>query len=76
MRQPFQVQGLHRWTVLRRGRDCEEGRHVALINHFVQSAWDKQVLACVLYKRIVIKFFLDYCPYSRVCNNSKRVVIE
>ena len=35
---PFQVQGLHRWTTLRRGRDCEEGRHVALINLFVKSA--------------------------------------
>ena len=49
---------------------------MALINHFVKSAWDKLVLACVLYKRIVIKFFLDYYQYSRVCNNSKRVVTE
>ena len=32
MGQPFQVQGLHRWTVLRRGHDCQEGRLVALIN--------------------------------------------
>ena len=76
MGQPFQVQGLHRWTTLKRGCDCEEGRHVALINHFVKSAWDKLVLACVLYKRNVIKFFLDYCQYSRVCNNGKRVVTE
>ena len=30
----FQVPGLHRWTTLRRGRDPEEGRHVALINLF------------------------------------------
>ena len=42
---PFQVQGLHRWTTLIRGHDCEEGRHVALINLFVKSAWDKLVLA-------------------------------
>ena len=26
----FQVQGVYRETSLRRGRDCEEGRHVAL----------------------------------------------
>ena len=36
---------------------CEEGRHVALINIFVESAWNKLVLACILYKRIVIIFF-------------------
>ena len=33
---------------------------MALMNHFVKkkkSAWDKLVLACVLYKRIVINFF-------------------
>ena len=29
----------------------------------------------VLYKRIVTKFFLDYCLNSRVCNYSKRAVI-
>ena len=29
----------------------------------------------VLYKRIVTKFFLDYCLNSRVCNYGKRVVI-
>ena len=49
---------------------------MALINPFVKSAWDKIVLACVLYKRIVITFFLNYCQYSRVCNNGKRVVTE
>ena len=76
MGQPFQVQGLHRWTALRRGRDCEEGLHAALINHFVKSAWDKLVLACILYKRIIIKFFLDYCQYSQVCNEGKMVVIK
>ena len=57
MGQPFQVQGLHRWTVLRRGSDCEEGRHVALINFCKKGYWDKLVLASILYKRIVIKFF-------------------
>ena len=34
----FQVQGLHQWTALRRGRDYKEGRHVALENIFVKSA--------------------------------------
>ena len=29
----------------------------------------------ILYKRIVIKFFWDYCLNSRVCNNGKRAVI-
>ena len=29
----------------------------------------------VLYKRIVTKFFSDYCLNSRVCNYGKRVVI-
>ena len=28
---PFQVQDRNRWTALQRGRDIEEGRHVALI---------------------------------------------
>ena len=49
---------------------------MALINRFVKSAWGKLVLACVLYKIIVIKFFLDYCQYSRACNNGKRVMTE
>ena len=30
----------------------------------------------ILYKRIVTKFFWDYCLNSRVCNYGKRVVIE
>ena len=30
----FQVQGVHRWTALTRGHNCEEGQHVALINPF------------------------------------------
>ena len=29
-RPPFSIQGVYRETALRRGRDCEEGRHVAL----------------------------------------------
>ena len=49
---------------------------MAFINHFVKNVWDKLVLACVLYKIIVIKFFLDYFQYSQVCNNGKRVVTE
>ena len=28
---PFKVQGVYRETAIRRGRDFEEGRHVALI---------------------------------------------
>ena len=27
---PFKVQGVYRETALRRGHDCEEGRHVTL----------------------------------------------
>ena len=30
----------------------------------------------ILYKRIVTKFFWDYCLNSRVCNYGKRVVIK
>ena len=64
---PFQVHGVYRETTLRRGRDYEEGRCVALIlplnNIFI------------LYKRIVTKFFWDYCLNSRVCNYDKRAVI-
>ena len=33
---PFQVHGVYRETTLRRGRDCEGGRHVALSNIFVK----------------------------------------
>ena len=29
----------------------------------------------ILYKRIVTKFFWDYCLNSRVCNYGKRTVI-
>ena len=31
---PIQVQGVYRETALRRGRDCEGSRHVALSNIF------------------------------------------
>ena len=37
-----------------------------LDNTFVQS---------ILYKRIVTKFFWDYCLNSRVCKHGKRAVI-
>ena len=30
----------------------------------------------ILYKKIVIKFFLDYCLNSRVSNYGKRTVIR
>ena len=33
----FQVHGVHRWTMLIRGRNYEEGQHVALINLFVKN---------------------------------------
>ena len=49
----------------------KEGRCVALIlplsNIFVKKK---------LYKRIVTKFIWNYCLNGRVCNYSKRVVIE
>ena len=32
-------------------------------------------LKSILYKRIVVKFFWDYCINSRVCMYGKRVVI-
>ena len=36
------------------------------------------ILLCksILYKKIVIKFFWDYCINSQVCNYGKRVVIR
>ena len=33
-------------------------------------------LILLLYKRIVIKFFWDYCINSQVCNYGKRVVLD
>ena len=37
--------------------------------------FDITFVKSVLYKRIVTKFFWDYCLNSRVCNYGKRVVI-
>ena len=50
----FQVQGVHRWTTLIRGCNCEEGQHVALINLFVKL-WNNLVLVCNNGKRVVIE---------------------
>ena len=36
---------------------------------------DISFVKSMLYKRIVTKFFWDYCLNSRVCNYGKRVVI-
>ena len=36
---------------------------------------DITFVKCILYKRIVINFFWDYCLNSRVCNYGKRVMI-
>ena len=48
----FQVQGVYPWMLLSQGLDCEEVRHVALINPFVKkkNAWNKLVLACICVK--------------------------
>ena len=50
----FQVQGVHRWMTLIRGRNCEEGQHVALINLFVKL-WNNLVLVSKNGKRVVIE---------------------
>ena len=39
------------------------------------SGLDISFVKSVLYKRIVTKFFWDYCLNSRVCIYSKRVMI-
>ena len=40
------------------------------------NVWlDITFVKSILYKRIVIKFFWDYCINSRVCNYGKRAVI-
>ena len=62
---------MYRETALRRGRDYEEGRCVALILPLSNIFCKKNIL----YKRIVTKFFWDYCLNSRVCIYGKRVVI-
>ena len=36
---------------------------------------DISLVKSILYKRIVTKFFCDYCLNIRVCNYGKRVVI-
>ena len=36
---------------------------------------DVTLVKNILYKRIVIKFFWDYCINSRVCKYGKRVMI-
>ena len=36
---------------------------------------DISFVKSILYKRIVTKFFWDYCLNSRVCNYGKRAVI-
>ena len=57
----FQVQGVYWWTTLSRGRDCEEGRHVVMINPFCKKKKKKcseQTSSCMyLCNIIVIKFF-------------------
>ena len=49
---------------------------MALINPFCKKCLEQTSSSMYLCKRIVIKFFLNYCRYSWVCNNGKRVVIE
>ena len=36
---------------------------------------DSTFVKSILYKRIVTKFFLDYCLNSLICNYGKRAVI-
>ena len=50
----FQVQGVHWWTTLIRGRNCEEDQHVALIILFVKL-WINLVPVCNNGKRVVIE---------------------
>ena len=42
------------WTTLIRGRNCEEGQHVALINLFIKL-WNNLVPVCNNGKRVVIE---------------------
>ena len=53
-RKTFQVQCIHLWTMLTRGRNCEEDQHVALINLFVKR-WNNLVPVCNNCKRVVIE---------------------
>ena len=50
----FQVQGIHRWTTLIRGRNCKACQLVVLINLFVKL-WNNLVLVCNNGKRVVIE---------------------
>ena len=54
MGKTFQVQGVHRWTALTRGRICEECRVVALLS-FCKIFWNNLVLMCNICKSVVIK---------------------
>ena len=49
---------------------------MALINPFCKMFLEQTSSRMYLCKRIVIKLILDYCQYSRVCNNGNRVMIE
>ena len=48
----FQVQGVHRWTVLSQGYDCGEGQHVALINPFRKKCLEQTSSSMCLCKRL------------------------
>ena len=50
----FKVHGVHQWTVLIRGCNCEEGQHVALINLFVKL-WNNLLPVCNNCKRVMIE---------------------
>ena len=50
----FYVQGVHRWTTLIRGHNCEEGQHLALINLF-EKLWNNLVPVCNNGKRVMIE---------------------
>ena len=49
----FYVPDKHRWTALIRGRNCEEGRHVALLP-FCKIFWNNLVLMYNICKSVVI----------------------
>ena len=56
----FQVQGIHRWTALIRGREVEESRPMAGIVLFVKI-WKEIVLAYACeFNRVVIKLTIIY----------------
>ena len=49
---------------------------MALINPFCKNCLEQTSSSMYLCKKVVIKFFLDYCRYIWVCNNGNRVMIE